>query len=172
MADTPAPGTTIMVNAGGDLQGALNSAHCGDTIELQAGATFTGTFVFPAKSCDNSHWVIVRTSAPDSSLPAEGKRVNPCYAGVASLTGRPAYSCSNPQKLMARIEYNKAVDGPITIRNGANHYRLLGLEITRTAGGRSSPTLIAVEPGGLADHIAADGRIAGPGVSVLALAPA
>jgi hypothetical protein len=156
VADTPAPGTTIPVNAGGDLQGALNSAHCGDTIELQAGATFTGTFLFPAKSCDNSHWVIVRTSAPDSSLPAEGKRVNPCYAGVASLTGRPAYSCSNPQKLMARIEYNKAVDGPITIRNGANHYRLLGLEITRTAGGRSSPTLIAVEPGGLADHIIVD----------------
>src|SRR5882762_4481613 len=120
MADTPAPGTTIMVNAGGDLQGALNSAHCGDTIELQAGATFSGTFAFPAKSCDNAHWVIVRTNAPDSALPAEGKRVNPCYAGVASLPGRPQYSCANPQKVMARIEYNKAADGPITFRSGAN----------------------------------------------------
>ncbi len=134
----------------------MTTAHCGDTIELQAGATFTGTFVFPAKSCDNAHWVIVRTNASDSSLPAEGKRANPCYAGVASLPGRPQYSCTNPQKLMAKIEYNKAADGPITIRNGANHYRLLGLEITRTAGGRSSPTLIAVEPGGLADHIIVD----------------
>jgi hypothetical protein len=156
MADTPAPGTTIPVHAGGDLQTALNSAHCGDTIELQAGATFTGTFIFPAKSCDNGHWVIVRTSAADSALPAEGKRANPCYAGVASLPGRPQYTCSNPQKVMAKIEYNRTADGPITIRNGANHYRLLGLEITRTAGGRSSPTLISVEPMGVADHIIVD----------------
>jgi hypothetical protein len=156
MSDTPAPGTTIAVNAGGDLQAALNSAHCGDTIELQAGATFTGTFIFPAKSCDNGHWVIVRTSAADSALPAEGKRANPCYAGVASLPGRPQYTCANPQKAMARIEYNKTADGPITIRNGANNYRLLGLEITRTAGGKSSPTLISVEPLGVADHIIVD----------------
>src|ERR1700678_4727314 len=42
MADTPAPGTVISVNAGGDLQSALDSANCGDTIQLQAGATFAG----------------------------------------------------------------------------------------------------------------------------------
>ncbi len=156
MADTPAPGTIIPVSAGGDLQAALNSAHCGDTIELQAGATFAGTFIFPAKSCDNRHWVIVRSSAADSALPAEGRRANPCFAGVASLPGRPQYTCANPQKVMARIEYNKAANGPITFRSGANHYRLLGLEITRTAGGRSAPTLISVEPGGVADHIIVD----------------
>jgi len=69
MADTPAPGTTLFVNAGGDLQAALNSAHCGDTIELQAGATFAGTFKFPAKTCDNNHWIIVRTNAPTALCP-------------------------------------------------------------------------------------------------------
>ena len=90
MANTPAPGTTITVNSGGDLQSALNSANCGDTITLQAGATFTGVFTFPAKTCDDNHWVIVRTSAPDSALPAEGSRLTPCYAGVSSLPGRPA----------------------------------------------------------------------------------
>ncbi len=156
MADTDAPGTMIPVNAGGDLQAALNSAHCGDTIQLQAGATYTGSFTFPAKSCDDGHWVIVRTNAPDSALPPEGNRANPCYAGVASLPGRPQFACANPQKVMARIEYNKTADGPITLANGANHYRLIGLEITRTAGGRSAPTLIAVEPGGVADHIIVD----------------
>jgi len=41
-AATPAPGPVITVDAGGDLQAALNSASCGDTIKLQAGATFTG----------------------------------------------------------------------------------------------------------------------------------
>jgi len=156
MTDSPAPGTTIPVNAGGDLQAALNSAHCGDTIELQAGATFTGMFIFPAKSCDDAHWVIVRTSAADSLLPAEGKRINPCYAGVTSLSGRPQYACANPQNLMARIEYNRSADGPITIRNGANHYRLLGLEITKTVGVKSAPVLVSVEIDGSADHIIVD----------------
>ena len=156
MADTPAPGTTIAVNGGGDLQTALNNAHCGDTIELQAGATFSGSFVLPAKSCDNGHWIILRSSASDSSLPAEGKRVSPCFAGVGSLPGRPQFTCSNPQKILAKIEYNKTADGPFTLKNGANHYRLLGLELTRTAGGRMAPTLIGVEPGGIADHIIVD----------------
>jgi hypothetical protein len=100
--------------------------------------------------------VIVRTNAPDSALPPEGSRANPCFAGVASLPGRPQYTCSNPQKVMAGIEYNKFAQGPITFSNGANHYRLIGLEITRTAGGRSAPTLISAEPGGVADHIIVD----------------
>jgi len=48
------------VNAGGNFQAALNSASCGDTISLQAGAAFTGTFTLPAKSCDDNHWIIIR----------------------------------------------------------------------------------------------------------------
>lgn len=34
---------TIMVNAGGDFQNALDSANCGDEIVLQAGASFSET---------------------------------------------------------------------------------------------------------------------------------
>ena len=104
MADTPAPGSIITVNAGGDLQSALDNASCGDVVELQAGATFTGRFVVPAKNCDINHWIWVRTSAPDSALPAEGQRATPCYAGVASLAGRPQYSCTNPQNVMAKVQ--------------------------------------------------------------------
>src|SRR4029077_15672548 len=104
MSDTPAPGSVITVNAGGDLQSALNSAHCGDVIHLQAGATFTGRFVVPAKNCDNNQWIIIRTSSPDSALPAEGQRATPCYAGVASLQGRPQYSCPNPKNVMAKVQ--------------------------------------------------------------------
>ena len=95
MADTPAPGSIISVNAGGSLQTALNNALCGDTIELQAGATFSGVFKFPAKNCDNDHWIIVRTSSADASLPPEGQRLTPCYAGVASLVGTSAI-CLQP----------------------------------------------------------------------------
>jgi len=66
MADTPTPGITTTVNSGDNLQTALNNAKCGDTIELQAGATFSGIFTFPAKICDAKHWIIVRTNADDS----------------------------------------------------------------------------------------------------------
>ena len=156
MSDSPTPGTVIPVNAGADLQAALNSAHCGDTVELQAGATFNGVFYLPAKSCDDAHWIVLRSGAADSALPAEGQRATPCYSGVSSLPGRPSFNCKSPQKSMAKLVYNKTADGPIILRNGANHYRLIGLELTRVAGGRIAPTLIGVEPGGLADHIIID----------------
>jgi hypothetical protein len=154
MAETPAPGSVIKVNAGDDLQGALNRAQCGDTIQLQAGATFTGTFRFPARSCDNNHWIVVRTSSPDSALPAEGRRLTPCYAGVASLPGRPQYSCNNPQNVLAKLVAGKV--GLVKFQTGANHYRLTGLEITRPTGTKGTVTLIAVDRGGTANHIVLD----------------
>src|ERR1700689_264260 len=64
VADTPASGRVWNVSAGDNLQNILNSAECGDTVLLKAGSTFTGTFILPAKDCDDSHWIIVRTSAP------------------------------------------------------------------------------------------------------------
>ena len=132
MANTPAPGITITVNSGENLQAALNNAKCGDTVQLQAGATFTGSFTFPAKACDNSHWIVVRTNAPDSVLPAEGTRLTPCYAGMSSLPGRPAFHCSSTKNVLARLEMTYSASGPIVFATGANHYRLIGLEITRT----------------------------------------
>jgi hypothetical protein len=133
LADTPAPNNTINIPAGANLQTALNTANCGDTIQLQAGATFTGSFTLPAKNCDDNNWIIIRSSAPDASLPPEGTRINPCYAGVASLPGRPAFSCSNPG-VMARIIATKGTS-PLALAAGANHYRIgPGLEITRPVG--------------------------------------
>jgi hypothetical protein len=155
MADTPAPGSIISVNAGGNLQTALNNAFCGDTIELQAGATFSGNFTFPAKNCDDRHRIMVRTSAHDSALPAEGQRLTPCYAGVTSLPGRPQYACANPQNVMARLSRATIGDGPVVFQAGANHYRLVGLELTRAAGVKGAPTLISLKDGA-ADHIVLD----------------
>jgi hypothetical protein len=154
VADTPAPGSVISVNAGGDLQSALNNASCGDVIELQAGATFTGQFVVPAKNCNINNWIWIRTSSPDSALPAEGTRATPCYAGVASLEGRPQYSCSNPQNLMAIVQMQVLGDGPFKLAPGANFYRFIGLEITRPAGTPGTAVLISAQ--GTADHIVVD----------------
>ncbi|MGA7592701.1 MAG: hypothetical protein WBW02_19465, partial [Candidatus Sulfotelmatobacter sp.] len=102
LADTPTPGQVHMVRAGDNLQEALDDAKCGDTLQLQAGETFRGQIRIPEKSCDDTHWIIVRTSAPDDSLPLEGTRLTPCYAGVASLPGRPDFHCSSPRNLLAR----------------------------------------------------------------------
>jgi hypothetical protein len=154
MADTPAPGSIINVSAGDDLQAALNRAQCGDTIQLQAGATFTGRFKFPARNCDNSNWIIVRTSSPDTALPTEGRRITPCYAGVSSLLGRPAYACDNPQNVLARLMGSSI--GPVVFLDGANHYRLIGLEITRPEAGKGAPTLMSVAHGGAASYIVLD----------------
>ena len=156
MSDTPAPGSTIQVSAGGSLQTALNNANCGDTIALQAGATFSGAFTFPAKSCDDQHWIIVRTNAPDSSLPAEGSRMQPCYAGVASLPGRPPFNCNGTQNVLAVLsEPQGNTSGPVVLANGANHYRLLGLKLTRTPGTGINYQFVSV-PTGAADHIVLD----------------
>lgn len=154
MSDTPAPGSVTSVNSGGDLQSALNNAHCGDTIQLQSGATFSGKFVVPAKNCDNNHWIIIRTSASDSALPAEGTRATPCYAGVSSLEGRPSYNCQNAKNVMAKVQMTQYGNGPFQLANGANFYRFVGLEVTRQLGTPGPAVLIMGQ--GTADHIIFD----------------
>jgi hypothetical protein len=80
-AVTPSAHAAILtVNAGGDLQAAINAAQPGDTILVQAGAVFTGNFTLPAKG--GTAFITIRSSAPDGSLPAAGVRITPSYAGL------------------------------------------------------------------------------------------
>src|SRR6267142_355522 len=58
---------TITVNAGGNLQAALDAARPGDIIVLQAGAVFTGSYKLAAKG--GAAYITIRSSAPDGSLP-------------------------------------------------------------------------------------------------------
>ncbi len=104
-------GQTISVASGGNLQAALNAAQPGDTIELAAGATFTGNFILPKKT--GSGWVWIRTSAY-GSLPPRGTRVTPGNAN-----------------LMAKI-VSPNISATITFDTSASFYRLSGLEITTT----------------------------------------
>src|ERR1700733_2338545 len=155
LKDTPANGKTWTVHSGQSIEQVLSNASCGDIIQLQAGATFNGKVVLPSKNCDDSHWIIVRTSAPDSALPPEGTRLTPCYAGVSSLPGRPNFACSTAANVLAKLEFTaKGGSGPIQFASGANHYRLMGLELARS----SSPGTIynLVEFNGPAAHIVFD----------------
>ncbi|MGC2196822.1 MAG: putative Ig domain-containing protein [Terriglobales bacterium] len=156
LADTPAPGVTHQVKTTAALKSTLDSAKCGDTILLEAGTTFEGTVVLPAKNCDDNHWIIIRTSAPDSALPPEGTRLTPCSAGVASLPGRPAFSCSTAKNVLAKVVFSGTGSGPIVLGDGASHYRLIGLEVTRTAPKTPVYNLVVNEKGGAADHIIFD----------------
>ncbi len=131
----PPTGKTIAVAAGGDLQGALNSAQPGDVVELAAGATFTGNFIAPAKpGADAAHWVLVRTSSY-ASLPAGGNRVSPSNAAS-----------------MAKIQSNNT-GAALTFADAAKFYRLQGLEITTTWSSTSATNysliFMGVSPAGL-----------------------
>ncbi len=102
-------GRRVAVNAGDDLQRALDQAQPGDVLLLEAGATFTGNFQLPAKP--GAQWITVRSAAPDARLPPPGTRVTPRQADllpkIVSPNERPAL------RTMA----------------GAHHWRLIALEI-------------------------------------------
>ncbi|MFQ6030378.1 MAG: choice-of-anchor D domain-containing protein [Dehalococcoidia bacterium] len=113
LASTPSNGAIIQVNAGGDFQAALNSASCGDTILLQAGATFTGNFKLPDKGDCTGNWIRVRSDALDSNLPPEGTRID--TATHAAFLPK-IHSPNN----LAAIKANAR----------ANHYRFMFLEVS------------------------------------------
>lgn len=114
----PPTGQTIFVPAGGNFQGALNNAQPGDTITLEAGATFTGNFVLPNKA--GQDWIVIRSSAPDISLPPEGTRITPSYSYLLPKIVSPNTSPA------------------ITTEAAAHHYRFIGVEITTTHSTTSS----------------------------------
>ncbi len=94
MVATPAPGSIIAVNAGGNLQSALDNARCGDVIELQAGATFTGPFLVPAKNCDSNHWIWSAPVLRTALCPQKGSAPRPAMPG--SLLSRGARNIAAP----------------------------------------------------------------------------
>jgi hypothetical protein len=108
-------GKTITVNAGGDLQAAINSALLGDTIVLQAGATFTGPFTLPNKT-SGTGWIYIQSSAY-SSLPAPGTRV-----AISDAANMP--------KLVVAATVGRIIQ----TANNAHHYRFVGIEAKPVAG--------------------------------------
>jgi|GEM_PF-2435997 len=96
-----------------NLQTAINAAQPGDTLLLQAGATFTGPFVLPNKNTGSTQWITIRTSAADSNLPPAGQRITPAYVAF-----------------MAKIVSPGLGQPAILTQSGAHHYRLVGIEVT------------------------------------------
>jgi hypothetical protein len=126
LSATPSPGKVIHVALDSKLQQAIDKAQCGDILELSAGGVYRGEFNFAAKGCDDRHWITVRTSG---EIPPEGTRISPCYAGFRSLTARPVFPCPTPAKALATLIVPS--HGSLTV---TDHYRFIGLEITREEG--------------------------------------
>ena len=137
-------GKILHVAAGGNLQAALDSAQFGDTIVLQAGATFMGPFKLPNKTT-GSGWIYVVSSAL-ASLPSAGNRVGPGNA-------------VNMPRIVSRRTNNALTSAVMTV-NYSHHFRFVGIEF---APGAAIPgyTLITVgngdaSPATLAHHIIFD----------------
>jgi hypothetical protein len=133
-------GATLTVAAGGDLQAALNQAQLGDTIVLQAGATFTGPFKLPNKTTGTG-WIYV-VSSNLASLPSPGQRVGPNNA-------------VNMPKIVSKA-YNNAL---VTVAN-SHHFRFAGIEFAPVAGATLYELIVIsnsdTSPTTLAHHIVFD----------------
>jgi hypothetical protein len=119
LAAVPASAATLTVNAGGDLQAAINAAQPGDTILLQAGATFNGPFRLPAKG--GTTYITIRSNTPDHLLPAAGVRITPAQA-----------------PLLAKIRATTAGPAIRVSGAGSNYWRLLFLEFLPNSSNSSS----------------------------------
>lgn len=101
-------GRTIMVRRGEDLQGKINAAKAGDTLVLEAGATWVGNFSLPARS--DSGWIAIRGSQ-EAKLPKGGQRVSP-----ADASAMPKILTPNSTNAIGAAD-------------GTQGWRLVGLEI-------------------------------------------
>jgi Bacterial Ig domain/Putative peptidoglycan binding domain/Abnormal spindle-like microcephaly-assoc'd, ASPM-SPD-2-Hydin len=135
LSATPSPGSVVSVPVSSTrpaIQTIVNNLQCGQTLQFQAGASYdVSNLTFPAKNCSSNDWITVETS-DYNQLPPEGTRISPCWAGVASLPGRPAYACpaNGPEDVMAQL----TLDPDTNISVPGDHYRFIGLEVTRTPG--------------------------------------
>ena len=109
---TRAGAAILTVNAGGDLQAALNAAQPGDEIVLAAGARFTGMFRLPVKPFGAV--ITVRSSA---TLPA--RRITPADASLLPVIS------------------SGGVESALTV-NGTSNWRLDGLQFESSTTGEGT----------------------------------
>lgn len=104
---------THNVPAGGNLQAAIDAALPGDSIVLQAGAVYVGSFTLPNKGGSEAYITIKSSRASEL---AEGVRVTPAQSS-----------------LMPKILSPGRGESAVQTAPGAHHYRFIGIEFGRTS---------------------------------------
>ena len=99
---------TIAVPANGDLQAAIDKAKAGDTIELEAGAIYTGHFTLPDKDSDSV--TTITTKGADARAPRG--RIAPADAAAFAKLRTPDQ------------------EPALATTTGASHWRITLLEIS------------------------------------------
>ena len=112
-----AAGTTmaadIFVPSGGDLQAALDAAQFGDTVTLQAGSVFTGSFMARPKT--GTGLITIQTSSTELRSRV-GVRVGPADASKMAAIVTPSS--------LAGIDFSF----------GGSHYKMIGIEVRPAPG--------------------------------------
>lgn len=140
--NSPVGGTTWNVgctgsptNDGKNVQTAINGASPGDIIVLQAGCTYSGNLVLPPKDPTSGNWIYIESSAL-ATLPAPGTRVGPGDAANMPKITTPNTSpaiIAECVSLTGGTGGNNCQPGTPQYPVGANHFRLVDLEITSTS---------------------------------------
>ena len=104
---------TITVPSGADLQSVLTHARPGDTILLEAGATYVGNFTLP----NNSGTDVITVQTASTGLPGDGERISPAFAPRLAKLRSP-----NSDPAMRTMP-------------GAHHWRLQLIEFPASADG-------------------------------------
>jgi len=116
----PTGGVVWHAHTSVDFQAALNSSFPGDTIILDAGSVYKGNFTIPAKANPSNKWIYIESSAL-ANLPKPGMRVGP----------------SNAPNMPKIASLNLA--DAIYFADGANYWRLTGLEVTSSSTTNDNP---------------------------------
>jgi hypothetical protein len=148
---TTPTGTVRQANAS-TWNSVVTATQCGDIIELAAGSTMLGNFTFTKTGCDKLHYVWIRTSGY-ASLPAYGSKLDPCYNGVSSLPGRPAFNCGSLTNVMATIQSNTGI--PFILGVNTKYVKITGVKFTITANTTQIAKFIDNNAGGI-DHVILD----------------
>lgn len=149
----PTTGTVRTATAGTwNAQWALT--NCDDVVEIAAGGLLSGSFSIPSMNCAAGHYRTLRVTNFNSSFPAYGTRVSPCFWGVGSLVGYPSFNCVSTTNVGATIQ-STGTSIPLTLVGPIDGLQIEGVKIARTSGTGFIAQLINLSGSGF-DHIILD----------------